>query len=238
MKYLKNYKSAIILLLIFSYLPAYSFVSQKNEYKRLREEMVQRQLVKRGINDPSVLEAMRTVPRHFFVLKAYRHLAYADHPLPIEAQQTISQPYIVAKMTQSIDIKKGEKVLEIGTGSGYQAAVLAHLTNKVYTIEIIEKLAKKASETFKKLGYNQIHVKWGDGHAGWKEEAPFDAIIITCASPQVPPRLFEQLREGGRIILPLGNPLTSQTLTIITKVKGKPETKRILAVRFVPMTKK
>jgi len=139
---------------------------------------------------------------------------------------------------QANQIKKGEKVLEIGTGSGYQAAVLAHLTNNVYTIEIIGKLAKKARETLKKLGYNKIHVKWGDGHAGWKEEAPFDAIIITCASPQVPPRLFEQLREGGRIILPLGNPLTSQTLTIITKVKGKPETKRILAVRFVPMTKR
>ncbi len=238
MKYLKNYKSAIILLLIFSYLPVYSFVSQKDEYKQLREEMVQRQLIKRGITDSSVLEAMRAVPRHLFVLKAYRHLAYADHPLPIEAQQTISQPYIVAKMTQSIDIKKGEKVLEIGTGSGYQAAVLAHLTNNVYTIEIIGKLAKKARETLKKLGYNKIHVKWGDGHAGWKEEAPFDAIIITCASPQVPPRLFEQLKEGGRIILPLGNPLTSQILTIITKVNGKPETKRILAVRFVPMTKK
>jgi len=238
MKYLKNYKSAIILLLIFSYLPVYSFVRQKDEYKQLREEMVQRQLVKRGITDSSVLEAMRTVPRHLFVLKAYRHLAYADHPLPIEAQQTISQPYIVAKMTQSIDIKKGEKVLEIGTGSGYQAAVLAHLTNNVYTIEIIGKLAKKARETLKKLGYNKIHVKWGDGHAGWKEEAPFDAIIITCASPQVPPRLFEQLKEGGRIILPLGNPLTSQTLTIITKVNGKPVTKRILAVRFVPMTKR
>ncbi len=238
MKYLKNYKSAIILLLIFSYLPVYSFVSQKDEYKQLREEMVQRQLIKRGITDSSVLEAMRTVPRHLFVLKDYRHLAYADHPLPIEAQQTISQPYIVAKMTQSIDIKKGEKVLEIGTGSGYQAAVLAHLTNNVYTIEIIGKLAKKARETLKKLGYNKIHVKWGDGHAGWKEEAPFDAIIITCASPQVPPRLFEQLKEGGRIILPLGNPLTSQTLTIITKVNGKPVTKRILAVRFVPMTKK
>jgi len=238
MKYLKNYKSAIILLLIFSYLPVYSFVSQKDEYKQLREEMVQRQLIKRGITDSSVLEAMRTVPRHLFVLKAYRHLAYADHPLPIEAQQTISQPYIVAKMTQSIDIKKGEKVLEIGTGSGYQAAVLAHLTNNVYTIEIIGKLAKKARETLKKLGYNKIHVKWGDGHAGWKEEAPFDAIIITCASPQVPPRLFEQLKEGGRIILPLGNPLTSQTLTIITKVNGKPVTKRIMAVRFVPMTKR
>ena len=238
MKYLKNYKAAIFLLIIFSYLPAYSFVSQIDEYKRLREEMVQKQLVKRGITDASVLEAMRTVPRHLFVLKAYRHLAYADHPLPIEARQTISQPYIVAKMTQSLNIKKGEKVLEIGTGSGYQAAVLAHLTNKVYTIEIIEKLAKKARETLKILGYNQIHVKWGDGHAVWKEEAPFDAIIITCASPQVPPRLFEQLREGGRIILPLGNPLTSQTLTIITKVKGKPETTRILAVRFVPMTKR
>ncbi len=238
MRYLKNYKSAIFLLLIFSYLPAYSYVNQKEEYKRLREEMVQRQLVKRGITDLFVLEAMRTVPRHLFVLMAYRHLAYADHPLPIEARQTISQPYIVALMTQSLDIKKGEKVLEIGTGSGYQAAVLAHLTNKVYTIEIIEKLAKKARETLKKLGYNQIHVKWGDGQAGWKEEAPFDAIIITCASPQVPPRLFEQLREGGRIILPLGNPLTSQTLTIITKVNGKPETKRILAVRFVPMTKR
>ncbi len=238
MRYLKNFKSSIILVLVFSYLPAYSFVSQKDEYKRLREEMVQKQLVKRGINDPSVLKAMRTVPRHLFVLKDYRYLAYADHPLPIEARQTISQPYIVAIMTQSIDIKKSDKVLEIGTGSGYQAAVLAHLTNKVYTIEIIEKLAKKARETLKKLGYNQIHVKWGDGHAGWKEEAPFDAIIITCASPQVPPQLFEQLREGGRIILPLGNPLASQTLTIITKVNGKPETKRILAVRFVPMTKR
>jgi protein-L-isoaspartate(D-aspartate) O-methyltransferase len=231
------YKPAIFLFILIC-LSIQSFADKEDEYKQLREEMVQRQLVKRGITDSSVLEAMRTVPRHLFVLKAYRHLAYADHPLPIEAQQTISQPYIVAKMTQSIDIKKGEKVLEIGTGSGYQAAVLAHLTNKVYTIEIIEELAKKARETLIKLGYNQIHVKWGDGHTGWKEEAPFDAIIITCASPQVPPRLFEQLKEGGRIILPLGNPLTSQTLTIITKVNGKPKTKRILAVRFVPMTKR
>ncbi len=210
----------------------------ENSYTRLRMEMVQKQLIPRGITDERVLEAMRKIPRHLFVNEAYRHLAYEDHPLPIEAQQTISQPYIVALMTQLLNLKKGEKVLEIGTGSGYQAAVLAELTHNVFSIEIVEALAIKASQTLRDLGYKQVFVKFGDGHAGWSEESPFDVIIITCATKDVPSALFSQLREGGRMVLPLGNPQTYQTLTLITKIKGKPKTVKVLDVRFVPMTKK
>ena len=236
----RKFRLLIMALVLLTVLGIFSLSRNQddNSYTRLRMEMVQKQLISRGITDERVLEAMRKVPRHLFVNETYRHLAYEDYPLPIEAQQTISQPYIVALMTQLLNLKKGEKVLEIGTGSGYQAAVLADLTHNVFSIEIVEALAIKASQTLHGLGYKQVQVKFGDGHAGWEEESPFDAIIITCATKQVPSVLFSQLREGGRMALPLGNPQTYQTLTLITKINGQPKTVKVLDVRFVPMTKK
>jgi protein-L-isoaspartate(D-aspartate) O-methyltransferase len=210
--------------------------SEEDKYAKKRNEMVQRQLASRDITEQRVLDAMRMVPRHLFVNNRYRSQAYADHPLPIDEGQTISQPYIVALMTQYIDIKVGEKVLEIGTGSGYQAAVLAHLTDKVYSIEIKESLAKKASITLQSLDYSSVQVKHEDGYFGWEEHAPFDAIIVTCAANHIPPPLLNQLKEGGRLIIPLGSTLYYQTLALVTKVKGKPEVKHVLGVRFVPMT--
>lgn len=215
--------------------PFFSICGEDVTYMQLRRDMVRKQLEARDITDKRVLEVMGEVPRHFFVSSAYRSQAYEDYPLPIDEGQTISQPYIVALMTQHLRLKEGDKVLEIGTGSGYQAAVLAHLTDKVYSIEIREKLANKAAETLKKLNYNQVHVKWGDGYYGLEEEAPFDAIIVTCAANHVPPPLLKQLKEGGKLIIPLGSTLYFQTLTLITKTKGKPKVKHILGVRFVPM---
>jgi len=211
---------------------------QVDTFERQRKEMVERQLAARDITDRRVLEAMGAVPRHAFVDPPYRHMAYADHPLPIGDGQTISQPYIVALMTQLLQIQPHEKVLEIGTGSGYQAAVLAQLQAEVYTVEIIESLAQKAAATLADLGYDNIQVKWGDGNMGWEEAAPFDAAIVTCATPEVPESLFRQIREGGRIVVPLGDPLSYQTLTLIVKKNGKPKTQRVLGVRFVPMTSK
>jgi protein-L-isoaspartate(D-aspartate) O-methyltransferase len=210
--------------------------SGEDRYTQKRYEMVQNQLASRDITEQRVLDAMKTVPRHLFVDPQYRRQAYADHPLPIDEGQTISQPYIVALMTQYIDLKRGEEVLEVGTGSGYQAAVLAQLTDKVYSIEIKENLAKKASATLMSLGYSSIQVKYGDGYFGWEEHAPFDAIIVTCAANHIPPPLLNQLKEGGRLIIPLGSTLYYQTLALVTKVKGKPEVKHFLGVRFVPMT--
>jgi len=209
--------------------------AENDIYTRLRLKMVKNQLEARDITDKKVLEAIATVPRHLFVSPTYRSRAYEDYPLPIDEGQTISQPYIVALMTQCLNLKKGDKVLEIGTGSGYQAAVLAHLTDQVYSIEIRKNLAKKASETLKKLNYNQVKVKWGDGYFGWPEYAPFEAIIVTCAANHVPPPLLKQLKEGGTLIIPLGSTLYFQTLTLITKIKGKPRVKHVLGVRFVPM---
>ncbi len=204
-------------------------------YAKRRENMVRRQLAARDITDKRVLEVMGQVPRHLFVSPRYQRSAYEDYPLPIEEGQTISQPYIVALMTQHLKLKEGEKVLEIGTGSGYQAAVLAHLTDKVYSIEIREGLAKKAAQTLKKLKYSQVQVKWGDGYFGWKEQAPFEAIIVTCAANHIPPPLIEQLKDGGRLIIPLGSTLYYQTLTVLTKVGEELRVEHILGVRFVPM---
>ncbi len=208
---------------------------EDDTYPQLRKKMVRTQLESRDIADKEVLEVMGKVPRHLFVAPRYRRQAYEDYPLPIDEGQTISQPYIVALMTQHLQLKKGEKVLEIGTGSGYQAAVLAHLTDHVYSVEIREKLAEKAADVLEKLGYKQVKVKWGDGYFGWEEQAPFDAIIVTCAANHVPPSLLKQLKEGGRLIIPVGSTLYFQTLTLITKIKGKPKVKHILGVRFVPM---
>lgn len=221
-------------LLIISHCRA----AEKGEevFREERERMVKEQIKARGIDDPRLLSAMGKVPRHLFVPPEYRDSAYEDRPLPIGYGQTISQPYIVALMTHHLQLKPTDRVLEIGTGSGYQAAVLAELVKEVYTIEIIPELAREASERLKELGYENVHVKCGDGFFGWPEHAPFDAIIITCAAPEVPPRLVDQLREGGRMILPLGADPFYQTLTLITKRDGKLEKRRITGVVFVPMT--
>jgi protein-L-isoaspartate(D-aspartate) O-methyltransferase len=198
--------------------------------------MVESQLKSRGIYDPRVLKVMGMVPRHLFVSPSDEWQAYADHPLPIEEGQTISQPYVVALMTESLNLSGTERVLEIGTGSGYQAAVLSELCKEVYTIEIREGLAMSAEEKLRNLGYWNTHVKWSDGYYGWKENAPFDAIIITCAVNHVPPYLTQQLKDGGRIILPLGSIQYYQTLTLVEKKGEKFITTHITNVRFVPMT--
>jgi protein-L-isoaspartate(D-aspartate) O-methyltransferase len=198
--------------------------------------MVEEQVAARGVRDAAVLEALRTVPRHLFVPPELRDEAYGDYPLPIGGGQTISQPYIVGLMTQSLGLGKGEKVLEVGTGSGYQAAVLARLAGAVFSIEINGTLARLAGATLKRLGFTNVNVKEGDGFFGWPEEAPFDAIIVTCAVDRVPPRLMGQLKEGGRLILPLGDSRFFQRLTLVTKKNGKALVREIIDVRFVPMT--
>jgi protein-L-isoaspartate(D-aspartate) O-methyltransferase len=208
---------------------------QEDKWARLRQQMVKEQLASRDITDSRVLEVMLTVPRHLFVLPQYIHMAYEDTPLPIDEGQTISQPYIVALMTQCLALRGEERVLEIGTGSGYQAAVLAHLCREVYTIEIREKLARKAAELLAKLGYQNVFVKCADGYFGWPEKAPFDAIIVTCAANHLPPPLYDQLKEGGRLVIPLGSTLYFQTLTLVIKEGRKPRVEYISGVRFVPM---
>lgn len=225
----------LICLLLFSTSPALSG-TEKDPFARARRRMIEHDLKGRDIYDPLVLKAMEKVKRHLFVDKSQQKSAYADHPLPIGEDQTISQPYIVAFMTQSLKLKKGDRVLEIGTGSGYQAAVLAEIAGQVYSIEIKEILADRAKKFLKSLGYQNIKVKAGDGFFGWKEHAPFDAIILTCAADKIPQPLVNQLNEGGRIILPLGGGFWGQNLILGTKKGGKLETKQILPVRFVPMT--
>jgi protein-L-isoaspartate(D-aspartate) O-methyltransferase len=201
-----------------------------------RVSMVDWQIHRRGITDPNVLVALKTVPRHAFVQSRDLRQAYNDHPLPIGSGQTISQPYIVGYMTEALNLKPNFKVLEIGTGSGYQAAVCAEIISQVNTIEIIEALAKSAQKRLKELGYENVFVKNADGYFGWKEEAPFDAIIITCAAGFVPPPLIEQLKPGGIMVLPLGSPFGYQVLVMVTKDhKGKTSSKELLPVRFVPM---
>ena len=204
-------------------------------FKNAREKMVKHDLKGRDINDKRVLSIMGKVKRHLFVEKSLWNVAYNDYPLSIDEGQTISQPYIVALMTQSLNLKPTDKVLEIGTGSGYQAAVLAELVDQVYSIEMREELAKEASLRLKELGYQNVKVKQGDGYFGWPSYAPFDAVIVTCATNQIPTPLTKQLKEGGRLIIPLGNTLFHQTLTLITKVKGELKVKQISGVRFVPM---
>jgi len=201
-----------------------------------RRVMVETQVAARGIRDPAVLEALRKVPRHLFVPAELQAEAYGDYPLPIGEGQTISQPYIVAFMTASLGLKRGDKVLEVGTGSGYQAAVLSLLAGPVYSVEINDRLARRAAETLRKLGYANVRVRSSDGFFGWAEAAPFDAVVVTCAVDAFPPRLFEQLAEGGRLILPLGDSRTFQTLTLVTKKSGRPVVRPLIDVRFVPMT--
>ena len=209
---------------------------ETDKYAQLRKDMVEQQLKTRDINDEKVLDVMGKVERHKFVPKLLMNDAYEDHPLPIGHGQTISQPYIVALMTQSLEVNKDDKVLEIGTGSGYQAAVLAELVKEVYTIEIIEELSQTAEERLNNLGYENIKVKNADGYFGWEENAPYDAVIVTAAANHIPPPLLEQLKDGGKLIIPLGSTLTFQTLTLVTKKGDDLETEFITGVRFVPLT--
>ena len=207
---------------------------QIDRFKELRENMVTTQIISRGISNKSVIEAMRKVERHLFVPEIHIQHAYGDHPLPIGYGQTISQPYIVAFMTEILKLDKSSKVLEVGTGSGYQAAILAEICDSVYTIEIVEELGTRSAQLFKKLGYSNINVKIGDGYEGWSEYSPFDAIIVTCAPTHVPDPLKEQLKEGGRMIIPLGERYV-QELVLLTKKKGALKQISVLPVRFVPM---
>jgi protein-L-isoaspartate(D-aspartate) O-methyltransferase len=202
-----------------------------------RQLMVARQLQGRDITDPRVLAAMAKVPRHRFVPEALASRAYDDHPLPIGLGQTISQPYIVALMSQWAEVRPGDKVLEVGTGSGYQAAILAELTNRVFSIELLPELAAAAGKRLGELGYGGVQVRCGDGYQGWPEEAPFDAILVTAGAPEVPRALKEQLKEGGRLVIPVGPPGRGQELLLLRKVKGELQEEKRLPVLFVPLVK-
>ena len=203
-----------------------------------RLAMVQTQIVARGVQDSKVLDAMRIVPRHEFVPREQMDRAYEDRPLPIGEGQTISQPYIVALMTELLDVQPGEVVLEIGTGSGYQAAVLAELTDRVYTVEILPELARHAVQTLTKLGYTRVHINNADGYFGWAEHGPYDGIIVTAAPDHIPAPLVQQLKEGGRMVIPVGPPGSYQTLWRLTKQNGTVKSENITDVVFVPLTRK
>jgi protein-L-isoaspartate(D-aspartate) O-methyltransferase len=204
-----------------------------------RAAMVKSQIIRRGISDERVLHAMMSVPRHKFVSDRYVNSAYDDSPLPIGYGQTISQPYIVAYMTEVLNLNKSSTVLEIGTGSGYQAAVLSPIVKKVYSIEIIPELASSASERLKKLDYHNVEVATGDGYYGWKQHAPFDAILVTAAAGHIPPPLLEQLKRNGRMVIPVGGSFMVQNLVMINKDQhGRITTRNLMSVRFVPLTGK
>lgn len=212
-------------------------LSGQDIYEKKRTDMVNLQIKPRGINDKNTLNAMKTVERHLFVPAGNKSRAYEDRPLPIGYGQTISQPYIVAYMTELLNVGPGDTVLEIGTGSGYQAAVLAEITNQVYTIEIVEELGISAKGRLKNLKYDNVEVKVGDGYYGWEEHGPFDGIIVTAASEYVPPPLMDQLKDGGKMIIPVGSPFRVQTLMMITKKEGDITTESLMLVRFVPFTR-
>ena len=209
-------------------------VQQEQDFARLRGEMVKKQIEKRGIKDPAALSALRKTPRHLFVPNNVLDDAYDDRPLPIGYGQTISQPFIVAYMTEIVKPKPDHRVLEIGTGSGYQAAVLAEIVKEVYTIEIIDSLGSQARNRLSRLNYKNITVKTGDGYYGWKDKSPFDAIVVTAAAEHIPPPLIEQLKEGGRMIIPVGSPFMVQQLMLVEKKGGKTRTSNLMPVRFVP----
>ncbi len=201
------------------------------------EKMVREQIKSRGVENEYVLKALSGVPRHKLVPPAQAALAYRDRPLPIGWGQTISQPYIVAYMTETVEPRPGQRALEIGTGSGYQAAVLAEIVDKVYTIEIIEPLGRRAKNDLRELGYENIEVKLADGYYGWEDKAPFDCIVVTAAAEYIPPPLINQLRDGGKMIIPVGHPYQTQYLTLVEKNGESITTKRLMPVRFVPFTR-
>ncbi len=229
----------ILTLLLLNQAPLFAKVTvtplpEDAIYTKQRLELVE-QLKKQNIKDPVVLAAIDKVQRHEFVPEKYRKRAYENISLPVGPLQVISEPHMVALMTEAIRPKPGYKVLEIGTASGYQAAVLAEIVDSVYTIEIVDELAKSAAERLKHLGYTNVHAKSGDGFFGWPEVAPFDAIIITCSADEVPPKLAEQLKEGGRIVMPLGGDYSPQTLAVVTKKNGRLVSRPVVEVQFVPM---
>lgn len=212
-------------------------MSAADPYLAARTNMVEHDLRGRGIRDDRVLKVMAEVPRHLFVNERYRGEAYADHPLPIGEGQTISQPYVVALMTEALKLKSSGRVLEIGTGSGYQAAVLAGIVKEVYSVEIRRSLAETASRRLKALGYRNVTVRYGDGYFGWESAAPFDAIIVTASANHIPPPLIRQLKEGGKLIIPLGGTVFYQTLSLVTKKRGgELSVEQLGPVAFVPMT--
>jgi protein-L-isoaspartate(D-aspartate) O-methyltransferase len=229
---LLNFKRIVLITVVLMSFPFCELEAQ--DYKSQRERMVSRQIKDRGVSDKKVLAAMEKVERHLFVPEGYLYKAYDDCPLPIGEKQTISQPYIVAYMTEILKLDGKEKVLEVGTGSGYQAAILAEIAKEVYTIEVIKKLGERSKNLLEKLGYENLKVKVGDGYQGWKEHAPFDAIIVTCAPTHVPEALKQQLAEGGIMVIPVGEKY-AQELVVLTKKKGKLVKKETIGVRFVPM---
>jgi protein-L-isoaspartate(D-aspartate) O-methyltransferase len=222
----------LIIIIVFIFIDMN--LIQVDKYAALRNKMVDTQIKGRGISDASVLEAMRKVPRHLFVTPEYIDDAYGDFPLPINQGQTISQPYIVAYMTEIVKPSKEKKALEIGTGSGYQAAILAETTHTVYTIELIPELAQEAAAILKKLDYSNVFVRAGDGYNGWPEHAPFDIIVVTAAADNIPQPLVDQLADGGRMVIPVGRAGATQELKLVTKKRGKVEISRLMYVRFVP----
>jgi protein-L-isoaspartate(D-aspartate) O-methyltransferase len=221
--------------LVLGLVLASSCRQQAEGYDSLRKIMVEQQIVSRGVEDSRVIKAMFEVPRHLFVPARYRHLAYSDSPVPIGEGQTISQPYIVALMSAELNLEPTDKVLEVGTGSGYQAAILAEMVKEVYTIEIIDLLGKRAEETLNSLGYANVKVRIGDGYEGWPEYAPFDKIIVTCAPTEIPELLVDQLKEGGLMVIPVGS-AGSQYLYRVKKHLGAVETESVIPVTFVPLT--
>jgi len=227
----------ILILVILSVLALMTPLQAADYFQEQRQTMVTRDIRGRGIRDKQVLAAMDKIPRHLLVGERYRKDAYSDHPLPIGEGQTISQPYVVALMTEALKLRPNDRVLEIGTGSGYQAAVLAEMVKEVKSIEIRQGLSQTSAARLKELGYTNVMVKYGDGYFGWAEYAPFDAVIITAAVNHIPPPLIRQLKVGGRLILPLGSTVFYQTLTLVTKLKGgELDVQQLDPVTFVPMT--
>jgi protein-L-isoaspartate(D-aspartate) O-methyltransferase len=226
---------AVLTMLMLLLMTAPSNSGEETEYLRARRLMVEQDIKGRGVSNKTVLDVMLKVPRHLFVAESFRQQAYGDHPLPIGDGQTISQPYVVALMTEALRLTSTDRVLEIGTGSGYQAAVLAEIVKDVYTIEIRKALADRAEHTLANLGYKNVTVKYADGYFGWDEHAPFDAIIITASANHIPPPLIRQLKEGGRLIIPLGRTVYYQVLTLGTKRKGELDVEQFGDVAFVPM---
>ena len=232
-------KKSLLTFLILAVFPVFLMAEELDDtpkYREARKEMVSTQIRLRGVSNKDVLSAMIEVPRHSFVPKKLVSQAYEDHPIPIGQGQTISQPYVVALMTESLKLKGDERVLEIGTGSGYQAAILSRVAKEVYSIEIKERLYKKASKVLQLMGFTNVKTRHGDGYFGWAEAAPFDCIMITAAIDHIPPPLLKQLKKGGRLILPLGNPFSYQNLSLVTKYDNNYSVRQITGVLFVPMT--